>query len=58
MQQTPTSISPFDLYAELGTASAPVIVDVRRPSDFAWCRGLQAETHNWPATAAKQARHG
>ena len=23
-----------------------------------WCRGLQAETHNWPPAAAKQARHG
>jgi rhodanese-related sulfurtransferase len=25
---------------------------------YTWCRTLQAETHNWPATATKQARHG
>src|SRR5437763_7156654 len=35
MQQTLTSMSPADLYARLGTASAPLVVDVRRPSDFA-----------------------
>jgi rhodanese-related sulfurtransferase len=29
------SISPHDLYARLGTAAAPVIIDVRRPADFA-----------------------
>jgi len=29
------SISSHDLYARLGTASAPVVVDVRRPPDFA-----------------------
>jgi rhodanese-related sulfurtransferase len=35
MQQTPPSISPSDLHARLGTASAPIVVDVRRPADFA-----------------------
>ena len=35
MQQTPPSISPGDLHAGLGTASAPIVVDVRRPADFA-----------------------
>ncbi len=25
---------------------------------YTWCRSLQAETHNWPATAVKQARRG
>ena len=25
---------------------------------YAWCRNLQAETHNWPATAVKEARRG
>jgi len=25
---------------------------------YTWCRSLQAETHNWPATAVQQARHG
>jgi rhodanese-related sulfurtransferase len=29
------SISPAELYAKLGTALAPVVVDVRRPADFA-----------------------
>ena len=35
MQQILPSISPSDLHARLGTASAPVVVDVRRPADFA-----------------------
>jgi rhodanese-related sulfurtransferase len=35
MQQVPPSISPADLYARLGTAAAPTVVDVRRPADFA-----------------------
>jgi rhodanese-related sulfurtransferase len=25
---------------------------------YTWCRSLQAETHNWPATAVKEARRG
>jgi rhodanese-related sulfurtransferase len=25
---------------------------------YAWCRNLQTETHNWPATAMKEARRG
>src|SRR5215468_7628139 len=29
------SISPSDLYARLGTAAAPIVLDVRRPADFA-----------------------
>jgi rhodanese-related sulfurtransferase len=35
MEQARHSISPADLYARLGTAAAPVVVDVRRPADFA-----------------------
>src|SRR3954454_18460494 len=35
MQEILPSISPSDLLARLGTASAPTIVDVRRPADFA-----------------------
>src|SRR5262249_30473505 len=35
MQQAAPSISPADLYARLGTAAAPTVVDVRRPADFA-----------------------
>jgi rhodanese-related sulfurtransferase len=35
MTGSPASISPHDLYARLGTASAPVLVDVRRADAFA-----------------------
>ena len=35
MERTPPSMPPSDLYARVGTASAPVIIDVRRPADFA-----------------------
>jgi len=35
MEQTLSSISPTELYARLGTAWAPTVVDVRRPADFA-----------------------
>ena len=35
MNQSPPSISPSHLYARLGTASAPAVIDVRRPDDFA-----------------------
>jgi rhodanese-related sulfurtransferase len=34
MDGTPSSILPDGLYAHLGTASAPVVVDVRRRQDF------------------------
>ena len=41
------SKSPHDLYARLGTAAAPVIIDVRRPADFATAetRIVSAEHH-------------
>src|SRR5215831_6263019 len=35
MEQALPSISPANLYARLGTAAAPIVVDVRRPADFA-----------------------
>jgi rhodanese-related sulfurtransferase len=35
MEQVLPSISAADLYDRLGTASAPTVVDVRRPADFA-----------------------
>src|SRR3954451_23951649 len=35
MAQALPSISGADLYDQLGTASAPMVVDVRRPADFA-----------------------
>src|SRR5262245_57233481 len=34
MDATQSSISPSDLYARLGTARAPTVVDVRRSTDF------------------------
>jgi rhodanese-related sulfurtransferase len=35
MTQNQPSVSAADLYARLGTALAPTVVDVRRPADFA-----------------------
>ena len=35
MDRKSLSISPTDLYADLGTASAPLVVDVRPPEVFA-----------------------
>src|SRR5438128_4582051 len=35
MERTLSSISPPELYARLGTAAAPTVVDVRRRADFA-----------------------
>ena len=35
MAQALPSISAAELYDQLGTASAPMVVDVRRPADFA-----------------------
>src|ERR1700747_2414509 len=35
MEQTLSSIPPTELYGRLGTASAPTVVDVPRPADFA-----------------------
>ena len=35
MEGTLSSILPAELYGRLGTASAPTVVDVRRPADFA-----------------------
>ena len=36
------SISPHDLYARLGTAAAPILIDVRRPPAFAQAQTLIA----------------
>src|SRR3954468_19546291 len=35
MDGHPLSISPPDLYGRLGTASSPLLIDVRRPEAFA-----------------------
>ena len=40
MAQALPSISAADLYDQLGTASAPMVVDVRRPADFASAEAL------------------
>jgi rhodanese-related sulfurtransferase len=40
MQQKLPSISPGDLYARIGTATAPTVVDVRRATDFSAAREL------------------
>ena len=40
MDETQSSIAPLDLYARLGTASAPIVVDVRRQIDFADAKEL------------------
>jgi rhodanese-related sulfurtransferase len=42
------SISPHDLYARLGTAAAPVIIDVRRPVDFANAETLIVSAEHHP----------
>ena len=34
------SIAPQDLYARLGTAASPIVIDVRRPADFATADSL------------------
>ena len=40
MDGTPSTISPSELYARLGNASAPVVVDVRRPMDISTANEL------------------
>jgi len=35
MDRNLRSISPTDLYADLGTVSAPLVIDVRSPEAFA-----------------------
>jgi len=42
MDQRNNSISPKDLYARLGSGTAPVVVDVRRDADFASAETLVA----------------
>jgi adenylate cyclase len=42
MDQNKHSISPYDLYARLGSDAAPIVVDVRREADFASAATLVA----------------
>jgi hypothetical protein len=57
MERTLPAISPAERYARLGAASASTVVDIWRRANLATA-GELAETHNWPATAVKQASHG
>ncbi len=49
------SISPQNLHGVIGTAAAPIVIDVCGDIAFdaddrmlyAWCRACQGETHNW-----------
>jgi rhodanese-related sulfurtransferase len=46
---SPNSISPHDLYDRLGTAQAPILIDVRKPADFAAAdRCIVAALHRAP----------
>src|SRR3954454_11774360 len=49
MQQILPSISPSDLHARLGTASAPIVVDVRPPGDFAQAREFIVSAFHRPS---------
>jgi rhodanese-related sulfurtransferase len=54
MQQMVSSISPANLYARLGTASAPLVLDVRRSADFAKADdGIVSALHREPDDVEK-----
>jgi rhodanese-related sulfurtransferase len=57
MQQALPSISPADLYARLGTAAAPTIVDVRRAADFATAGELIVSAFHRDPEAVEQWRN-
>ena len=54
MLGTPPSISPDDLYARLGTARAPVLLDVRRNEAFAADDRLIIGAYHAPPDAAER----
>ena len=56
MEQTLPAISSADLYARLGTASAPTVVDVRRPADFAAASELIVSAFHRPPDDVEQWR--
>ena len=64
MNEIPVSILPLDLYTRLGTASAPMIIDVRPAEDFAGAERLivgatallQIEANLVPRSARKCSR--
>jgi rhodanese-related sulfurtransferase len=52
-----SSISPHDLYERLGTAQAPILIDVRKAADFAASdRFIVAATHQAPEDVARWGR--
>ena len=52
-----TSISPHDFYAQLGTAQAPILIDVRKAADFAASdRCIVAAFHRAPEDVAHWSR--
>jgi rhodanese-related sulfurtransferase len=54
---SPTSISPRDLYDRLGTAQAPILIDVRKAADFAAAdRCIVAALHRAPEDVARWSR--
>jgi rhodanese-related sulfurtransferase len=57
MQQALPSISPADLYARLGTAAAPTLVDVRRAADFATAGELIVSAFHRDPEAVEQWRN-
>jgi hypothetical protein len=57
MDGTTNSISPNDLYAGLGTASAPAVIDVRRSDDFVGADRLVASAfHRAPDKVGRSGR--
>jgi rhodanese-related sulfurtransferase len=52
------SISPHELYARLGTATAPVVVDVRPSADFANAKTLIVNAKHRPPDELKRWRLG
>jgi rhodanese-related sulfurtransferase len=56
MDQNKHSISPYDLYARLGSGAAPIVVDVRREADFASAATLVADAFHRSPDAVGQWR--
>ena len=50
------SISPHNLYSRLGTEAAPVVIDVRRPADFAMAEVLILDASHHPSDEVEQWR--
>jgi rhodanese-related sulfurtransferase len=54
MDGTQNSISPRELYQQLGTARAPIVIDVRKPADYAASdRCIVSAVHRAPEDVAR-----